>query len=120
MVFLKKLHIKILGLAFLVTLISYNTVEARLLPQQFVSECVVGENSVGRCALYAIYGDVKDSSNSGYANFSFQDLLISFNTIQNVDFRIANFNSNILKKARKTKSFSPRIIFCKDLHTAFV
>ncbi len=118
--FLKKLHIKILSLAFLVTLVSYNTTESRLLPQQFVSEYVVYENVLDNRASYSIFSAAKSYSYPGYNSFSFSDLLLNFNTNQKVYFTAASSNSDVLKQSRTLKSFYPLRVLYKDPHSSFI
>ena len=114
MSFFKKLHIKILGVALLVTLISYNTDEVRMLPQQFTSEHVVFTKDLDSATAYFEYGIIENSTSLDYTVFNFSKALDIYNARQNFEFELMNAKSNSLKKTRRIKSFLPRILLSKD------
>lgn len=117
----KKLHIKLLCLVLLVTLISYNAFESRLLPQQFLSECVVYVNSSENLAFYLVFETVENTSNSLYAIHDFQKKLINFNIEQHVDFTLMHFKSDSLKDLRNMAALLLKgISYSKDEHTSII
>jgi hypothetical protein len=118
--FLKKLHIKILSVALLVTLISYNSFETRALPKQFISEYVVHEVVSESLATYSLLLTSENSSSIGYTIFDFEKALNFFNTEENVRFKVASFKSENIKKTRKIKSFTQQIAYPKDTYIAII
>ncbi len=109
MIFLKKLHIKILSVALLVTLISYNGFESRMLPQQFVSEYVMNFNTSEDIAWYSLPYDLENLYPATFVKFDFLCSLKTFNTIEKANFKRIYFNSKFMKEAQLKASFLTQI-----------
>ena len=118
---LKKLHIKILSVALLVTLISYNAVDNRALPQQFATEYVEYTDASSVVASYSRLYHTQVVSISEYVVFDFQNYIKAYDAEQNLRFKVMSLKNNLLKEAQQKTSFLvPLITSSKGIHTSFI
>ena len=101
----KKLYIKLLSIAFLVTLTCYSGNENIILPQQFTSEYVVFTNVDNGTASYSTASSTFENLTSEFIAHSVQAYFISVNSSQNVVFKINYFKGQGLKEKRQVIAF---------------
>jgi len=101
----KKLHVKLLSVALLITLISYSGNENTVLPQQFTSEYVVFTNVDNGAIYYTLANRTIENPASVFSELDYQGYSSAFNNDQKVVFKINHFKSQFLKEKRQILTF---------------
>lgn len=119
--FSKKLHIKLLSVALLVTLVSFNGLENHVLPQQFTLEYVVAYKLTEVCAVFLKVQATENLCTYRFNTYDFQEYLNAYNARQFSGFKMMSFKKNSLKKTQQEASFLMQsITSSKNVHASLI